>query len=220
LICVPRRRISTPRCDVTTATSRTEDLFVTLATEYYVAGRFASTAGLVPVYGNLLHHAVENYLKAALAKRMNLEKLRRRGHKLKRLWRDLRASGPSTASSLGRFDATIKALDRFERIRYPPVESGMFASTLGPGLSGAGFLLGSSNPSAKQLPKYEVSFADVDRLIIEGIWPLVFGVESVPGAMALLSKDGYRALRLRNGPFKKLMARARRAPARRPKRQR
>jgi hypothetical protein len=30
---------------VTKAASRTEDLFVTLATEYYVAGRFASMAG-------------------------------------------------------------------------------------------------------------------------------------------------------------------------------
>jgi hypothetical protein len=167
-------------------------------------------AGLVPVYGNLLHHAVEHYLKAALAKTMSPEKLKSRGHKLKRLWQDFRASGPGAADSLSRFDSTIRALDRFERVRYPdrPAKNGMVASTMGPGLGGATMLLGGSAPRAqgKQLPKYEVSVAEVDRLVIEGIWPSLIGVGFVPAAVAMLSKDGLRALLLRNGPARKWMS--------------
>ena len=36
------------------------------ATQYYVAGRLAARTKLVPVYGNLFHHAVEMFLKTAL----------------------------------------------------------------------------------------------------------------------------------------------------------
>jgi hypothetical protein len=40
--------------------------FCDLATQYYVAGRLAARGGLVPVHGNLFHHAIEMYLKATL----------------------------------------------------------------------------------------------------------------------------------------------------------
>ena len=40
--------------------------FCDLATQYYIAGRLAARAAQAPVYGNLLHHAVEMYLKGAL----------------------------------------------------------------------------------------------------------------------------------------------------------
>ena len=34
-------------------------------TQYYVAGRYAALVWLIPVAGNLLHHAIEMYLKGA-----------------------------------------------------------------------------------------------------------------------------------------------------------
>ena len=40
--------------------------FCGLGTQYYIAGRQAAMARLIPVYGNLLHHAVEMFLKGAL----------------------------------------------------------------------------------------------------------------------------------------------------------
>ena len=56
--------------------SRRDDLLPQWATPYYVAGRLAARVGLVPVYGNLLHHAVEMYLKTELVKVVSREDLR------------------------------------------------------------------------------------------------------------------------------------------------
>jgi hypothetical protein len=43
--------------------------FIATGTQYYVAGRYAVIAGLMPVAGNLLHHAIEMCLKGALSKK-------------------------------------------------------------------------------------------------------------------------------------------------------
>ena len=37
-----------------------------IATDYYIAGRYAYFSALIPTAGNLLHHAVELYLKGYL----------------------------------------------------------------------------------------------------------------------------------------------------------
>ena len=55
--------------------TRALELFFSSATQYYVSGRYAVFAGLTPVVGNLLHHAVEMYLKGALSKTMTLDQL-------------------------------------------------------------------------------------------------------------------------------------------------
>src|SRR5439155_19066176 len=52
--------------------------FCDWATQYYVVGRMAARAGFLPVYGNLLHHAVEMYVKAALIGVVSLENLKRK----------------------------------------------------------------------------------------------------------------------------------------------
>ena len=44
------------------------DEFFATAGQYYVVGRFAAFAGLIPITGNLLHHAVEMFLKGGLSK--------------------------------------------------------------------------------------------------------------------------------------------------------
>jgi hypothetical protein len=51
-------------------------LFFSTGTQYYVSGRYAVTAGLSPVAGNLLHHAVEMSLKGGLARSMELKELK------------------------------------------------------------------------------------------------------------------------------------------------
>jgi hypothetical protein len=44
--------------------------------QYYVSGRYAVLAGLIPLGGNLHHHAIEMLLKGALAKSMTSQKLK------------------------------------------------------------------------------------------------------------------------------------------------
>ena len=64
-----------------------QQLFISSAIDYYVAGRFAVFAGLNPTAGNLLHHAVEMSLKAALSKRgWSLGDLKKLGHRLEDIW--------------------------------------------------------------------------------------------------------------------------------------
>jgi hypothetical protein len=95
-----------------------DDLLPQWATQYYVAGRSAARAGLVPVYGNLLHHAVELYLKTALAGVVTPKEMKDNfGHDLEKLWARFKAK--EAAPALDRFDATIRALHEFEELRYP-----------------------------------------------------------------------------------------------------
>src|SRR5262245_52228023 len=50
--------------------------FYQLASQYYVVGRFAARAGLNPSCGNLLHHAVEMFLKGALVDDVGLGEMK------------------------------------------------------------------------------------------------------------------------------------------------
>lgn len=49
--------------------------FFHLAVQYYVAARFAARAHLIPVSGNLYHHAIEMMLKAQLSRSIPLQRL-------------------------------------------------------------------------------------------------------------------------------------------------
>jgi len=59
--------------------------FAQLAFQYYVAGREAAILQLIPVLGNLLHHADKMSLKAAIASRNSLAQLKRLRHNLPKL---------------------------------------------------------------------------------------------------------------------------------------
>lgn len=87
------------------------------ATQYYASGRFATINGMIPVCGNLLHHAVEMFLKGALAHRIDLKELRKLDHNLNRIWRRTKSEFPKV--DLSPFDVAIQNLNRFELIRYP-----------------------------------------------------------------------------------------------------
>jgi hypothetical protein len=59
-----------------------------LAIQYYVGGRFLALQLQTPVSGNLLHHTVELFLKAALSD-IPIKRLRSKkefGHDLSKLW--------------------------------------------------------------------------------------------------------------------------------------
>jgi hypothetical protein len=93
---------------------RERERFFSTACDYYIAGRFAAFAGLNPVVGNLLHHAIEMYLKGALAKTKSLRELDKGfKHDLPKLWEAFKDQ--TNDAALKRFDATIAELHRFER---------------------------------------------------------------------------------------------------------
>ncbi len=94
-----------------------------LGLQYLVAGRFLALQLQVPVAGNLYHHAIEMFLKAALAPSTPARELasRKLGHNLGTLWDRFKTTHPSTMES---FDTVVEALDRFEEIRYPEARFG------------------------------------------------------------------------------------------------
>jgi hypothetical protein len=91
--------------------------FARLATQYYVSGRFAALSHCVPVAGNLLHHALEMFLKCVLVKTLSLKELKGIGHNLSTLWGRFAQAYPDPA--LSSLDASVAELERFERLRYP-----------------------------------------------------------------------------------------------------
>src|SRR5260370_6131973 len=132
--------------------------------QYYVTGRFAVAAGLNPVAGNLLHHAVEFLLKGALSKTQTLDDLRKHSHKLLKIWEVFKTAIGDAA--LGRFDPAIAALHAYEDLRYPDdaLKNGM-ASTISshrlPNLAGnAGLPLPPGLPPEISADRFEpTSFA-------------------------------------------------------------
>lgn len=92
--------------------------FFTLATQYYVAGRYAAQVTGIPVAGNLLHHAIEMYLKGGLGKKgLTLAELKKLGHNLPAIWEAFKSKfGLSTSSP---HNQVIRDLHDFEELRYP-----------------------------------------------------------------------------------------------------
>jgi hypothetical protein len=71
-----------------------EHFFFSSAAQYYVAGRFGVFAALNPVAANLMHHAIEMYLKGALLKlkTKTLKDLKDKfGHSLPKSWAAFKA---------------------------------------------------------------------------------------------------------------------------------
>lgn len=84
--------------------------------QYYVAGRHAVAAGLNPIAGNLLHHAIECMLKGAMVKTKTFPELKKISHDLSRLWQGFKSDVGD--SNLSKFDAIIGALDNCEDLRF------------------------------------------------------------------------------------------------------
>jgi hypothetical protein len=147
------------------------DIFFSNGTQYYAAGRYAAFAGLIPITGNLLHHAVENYLKGGLSKAKTSGKLKALGHNLPAIWRAFKVQ--VNDASLARFDIVISTLHDFEDIRYPDsvVANGMNCTIdiTKAGAAGAVALeakLSATSAAAKpKEPNYSLCLEEIDELV-------------------------------------------------------
>jgi len=137
--------------------SRYKHEFANLGTQYYVAGRLSALAGHMPVCGNLMHHAIELYVKADLVSRVSLSDLKfKYSHKLWKLWEERKAHDTTLATH----DETIKQLDAFDSIRYPEKIIGNGGSmTVGFGRQ--------AGPPSKPGSPYLLVVNDIDVLVVE-----------------------------------------------------
>jgi hypothetical protein len=149
-----------------------ERQFIAAAVQYYVAARGAALAGLMPVSGHLVHHAIEMLAKAGIIKhnlsvpfaqtQRTLMSLR---HDLKRVWEQFQSCCPS--ARLSAFDSLIAYLDRWEDIRYPDPDRLI-------GNAGMAMSIGrrkGQQPSAQmpsgQVAEYFLNLEECDELVKE-----------------------------------------------------
>lgn len=135
--------------------------FFRSATHYYIAGRFSAISQFFPVCANLLHHAVEMYLKGALSAHLTLDELRTFNHHLNKVWEKFKTvfSDPHHAQ----FDAAVSALHQFERLRYPD-------TVLREGMTCQFHLFRAhvippESPGSPMPPAYTLVLEDVDHLV-------------------------------------------------------
>lgn len=105
--------------------------YLSIGTQYYLAGRRAFFIGSIYVAGNLHHHGFEMVLKSSLAQDLPDEELRRKfRHRLKKLWREFKEK--SGVMSTPVYDKIISQLDKWEEVRYPrtsPISLSLLASS-------------------------------------------------------------------------------------------
>jgi hypothetical protein len=136
------------------------ELYFGAATQYYVAGRYAVFAGLTPIAGNLLHHAVEMAMKGHLARTVSPSDLKDHKHSLSTLWRTFKENLPT--ADLKRYDTVIARLDQLETIRYPEhiAKHGMLV------MQDAAKVQSRKKAKLPQtIPHYDLRLQDVDALL-------------------------------------------------------
>lgn len=147
------------------------DAFFVLGAGYFVVARYSASAFLMPICGNLYHHAIELFLKGYLANSISSFELKSKfGHSLPKLWEAFKSV--INDSSLNNFDLVISKLDRFENIRYPDsiVDNGMMV----------GITVGGAGPSLVDQfhdggPVYKLNVEELDCLTLT-----IFEKASVP----------------------------------------
>lgn len=130
--------------------------------QYYTAGRYAAFAGLNPVVGNILHHAVEHFLKGALSKTKPLPEPKRLVHNLPAIWAAFKTQAGDPA--LAQFDDVISTLHEFEELRYPDsvMASGMQCTI---NIAKAGAAMTSGTSTVPMPPLYELCLEEIDELV-------------------------------------------------------
>ena len=128
--------------------------------QYYVSGRYAVIAGLIPVAGNLLHHAVEMFLKGGLASSMELKELKNVRHHLPKIWKVFKDR--LGKDGFERFDPVVTSLHAFEELRYPDSMI-LHGAKMIMGVTGQPVLAGSAQIIAT--PSYELYLSEVDPLV-------------------------------------------------------
>ena len=137
--------------------------FARLGMQYYVMGRAAALHHQMPILGNLLHHAVEFTLKAALAYQVDIEAMRKKlSHHLPKIWDKFLTLNPHLDGT--EHAGSIERLHGFEELRYPDsmVEKGgmiqfaMFRHEVG-------WMPGGN--TCNRGPRYLLVLEDVDALM-------------------------------------------------------
>lgn len=73
--------------DMTTLDGRAPLELFQVGINYYIMGRAAVTARLIPIDGNLLQHGVELMLKSELSKTTSLNEIKKQfRHRLPKIW--------------------------------------------------------------------------------------------------------------------------------------
>jgi len=131
---------------------------------------YATVARFIPISGNLVHHAIEFYLKGALIDELDDRARRKFRHNLQKLWKRYKQQRRNPA--LDKFDETISDINKFERIRYPEeiLRLGMLAE-IGPVRNTFTPPPGHRQPKAA---RYRLVLDEVDELV-----KLIFQIENV-----------------------------------------
>jgi hypothetical protein len=159
--------------------------FLGLGVQYYVAARSAALAGLLPVCGNLFHHAIEALLKARLSQKHPLPQLKQKfGHELPRLWDAFKAEFPG--AGLENFDSAIADVEHFERLRYPDRVI----------VEGAAMIVRAfiTPPESNSVPRYQLNLPVMDELVakifeVSSRNPLFHSCRMNPYAREALTRD-------------------------------
>jgi hypothetical protein len=161
---------------------RLKDEYFFTASEYYVSGRFAFWSKTMGICGNLLHHAIELFLKGHLLLTIPSEVLKDDfKHSLPRIWRHFKETVGDPR--LAAFDRTIENIHTFEALRYPDIviERGAkfhFEVTRADLDRSRGAHKVPGNP-----PRYLLALEEVDQLV-----PILFEVCSRNARVFLLGR--------------------------------
>ncbi len=145
------------------------DAFLVIGSQYYALAAYCSEHMYLPVGVTLFHHAIEMLLKGILSKRMSSAELKKIGHNLEQLWKEIKSEIPDNRFS--KYDMTIEKLNKVELIRYPDliVDKGYVLSVR----------LGSPTPidipGTENLPQYQVNVTDLYEIA-----SLMFEVFDIP----------------------------------------
>jgi hypothetical protein len=150
---------------------RISDAFFVLGSQYFAVARFSASTFLMPICGNLYHHAVEMLLKGYLANSISPGQLKSAfGHHLPKLWEEFKSivDDPNLSS----FDLAISRLNQFEDIRYPDsiVDNDMM---VGISLGGIGPTLVDQFHDGR--PTYKLNVEELDKLALA-----IFEKASIP----------------------------------------
>jgi hypothetical protein len=150
--------------------TETIHLFFTNGCQYYVAGRYAAFAGFASTVGNVLHHAIEHFLKGGLSKTKSLPELKQLGHNLPRIWEVFKTQVNDPA--LAQFDGVIATLHEFEEIRYPdPIVAGGMQCTIDitkarrDAVKAIRDALSPASTPTLSVPEYELCLEEIDELV-------------------------------------------------------
>ena len=118
-----------------------------------------------PVAANIIHHAVEMFLKAGLCGHTTEAERRKLGHDLTKIWQAFKSHYDPEAK-LARFDACVQGLHEFEDIRYPEGMMKPDAIVIRMQFANAPMPKGPVMPTGKTQPKeFSLETSEIDTLV-------------------------------------------------------